>query len=191
MILNNVNIVGRNSDKYAIEIKEEKIVKILKGESLNKSDEIINFENALAFPGIINSHDHLEFNLFPQLGNKKYQDYVEWGEDIHQKNNETIEEVLKIPVDLRIKFGICKNLLCGVTTVIHHGLNFNSFKDEVIDIKTGGTVLHSVQLEKNWKLKLNNPLNSEKVLIHIGEGINEKSKNEIDELIKWNILKRN
>ena len=191
MILNNLNIVGRNSDKYAIEIKEQMIVKILKGESLNKSDEIINFENVLAFPGIINSHDHLEFNLFPELGNKKYQDYIEWGEDIHQKDNETIEEVLKIPVDLRIKFGIYKNLLCGITTIIHHGINFNSFKDEVIDIKIGGTVLHSVQLEKKWKLKLNNPLNLKKILIHISEGINEKSKKEVDKLLKWNFLKKN
>ncbi|MEO8398635.1 MAG: amidohydrolase family protein [Ignavibacteriaceae bacterium] len=190
--MNNLNIVGKDSNKYSIEIKDQKIVKVVKSKELKNTptDETINFANVLAFPGIINSHDHLEFNLFPKLGNKKYQDYVEWGEDIHQKNSEIIQSVLKIPLDLRIKFGIYKNLLCGITTIIHHGNMFDSFNNEIIDIQTGGAIIHSVQLEKNWKLKLNNPINFEKILIHTGEGNNENSKTEIDELIKWNLLNK-
>jgi cytosine/adenosine deaminase-related metal-dependent hydrolase len=38
------------------------------------------FENALVFPGLINSHDHLDFNLFPRLGNGIYENYLEWGQ---------------------------------------------------------------------------------------------------------------
>lgn len=188
MILNNINIVGRNYEKFAVEIKDRKISIVTPSENINKNlERIVNFDNTICFPGLINSHDHLEFNLFPQLGNRKYQDYVEWGEDIHQKNKEEINSILKIPVELRIKMGIIKNLLCGVTTIFHHGNNFDFFNDEIIDIKTGGKIVHSVQLEKRWKLILNDPLNFEKIIIHAGEGITESSKKEIDRLLRWNL----
>ena len=60
-------------------MKGEKIHSISEhGDSLtNKSgDPVIKFHNAIVFPGLINSHEHLDFNLFPQLGNKVYKNYV-------------------------------------------------------------------------------------------------------------------
>src|SRR5690242_9639325 len=81
----------------------------------------IEFENAIAFPGLINSHDHLDFNLFPKLGNRIYNNYSEWGKDIHVQNKETIDAVLKIPLPLRTQWGLYKNLLNGITTVVNHG----------------------------------------------------------------------
>src|SRR5580658_8232205 len=81
----------------------------------------LNFNGALAFPGLINSHDHLDFNLFPSLGNKKYNNYTEWGTDIHANNKAAIEPILKIPQPLRTQWGIYKNLLNGFTTVVNHG----------------------------------------------------------------------
>src|SRR6476620_508977 len=76
--------------------------------------EII-FEDAMVFPGLINSHDHLDFNLFPQLGNRHFLNYTEWGRLLHDENRQEIDEVLKIPLALRVQWGIYKNLVCGVT----------------------------------------------------------------------------
>src|ERR1700747_2757751 len=59
--------------------------------------QILNFEHAIVFPGLINSHDHLDFNLFPRLGNKRYNSYVEWGKDIHKHDKQVIDKVQKIP----------------------------------------------------------------------------------------------
>src|SRR5437868_3648299 len=81
----------------------------------------LNGNGYLAFPGLINSHDHLDFNLFPPLGNRKYNNYVEWGEDIHAQNKQEIAAVLKIPQSLRTQWGVYKNLLNGITTVVNHG----------------------------------------------------------------------
>jgi len=39
-------------------------------------DIYINCNGYMAFPGLINSHDHLDFNLFPLWGNRKYNNYV-------------------------------------------------------------------------------------------------------------------
>ncbi len=149
----------------------------------------IDFENAIAFPGLINSHDHLEFNLFPKLGNKKYSDYVEWGKDIHKKDKSTIDEIIKIPASLRIEYGIYKNLLNGVTTVVNHGNNILK-NDYPIDVFSGYNYLHSVKLEKHWRVKLNLKPDKLPFVIHIGEGTNSESYSEINKLIRWNIFNK-
>jgi cytosine/adenosine deaminase-related metal-dependent hydrolase len=33
----------------------------------------LSFDGALVMPGLVNSHDHLEFNLYPQLGDRQYR----------------------------------------------------------------------------------------------------------------------
>jgi cytosine/adenosine deaminase-related metal-dependent hydrolase len=51
--------------------------------------------------------------------------------------------------------------------------------------------IHSVQFEKKWKTALNNPLKKGlPVVIHTGEGTDRASILEIDQLIKWTLLKR-
>lgn len=149
----------------------------------------LTFDNALVFPGLVNSHDHLDFNLFPQLGDRLYNNYTEWGACIHKDHKEEIAAVLKVPLNLRVSWGIFKNLLCGFTTVVNHGAQL-AIIDAPITIEQGNS-LHSVQFEKGWKLKLNNPLKRKLPLaIHVGEGTDELAHNEIDELIAWNLLNR-
>src|ERR1700754_1621870 len=88
----------------------------------NTTDTIqLTFDNAFVFPGLVNWHDHLDFNLFPQLGDRIYNNYTEWGKHIHHNYKDEISAVLKVPLALRTSWGIFKNLLCGVTTVVNHG----------------------------------------------------------------------
>ncbi len=190
MILNNLHIAGNDHEIKSIIINKSYIRKVCGGNEIEETDDkIINFENALAFPGLINSHDHLEFNLFPTLGNRIYKNYIDWGDDIHKFNKEQIESILKIPIRLRFEWGIYKNLLSGVTTVFHHGKIPKGYKNELIDVYTGGKIIHSVELDKYWRLRINLPdLNP--VVIHIGEGNDEESKKEIETLIKWNFFKK-
>ncbi len=190
MILRNL-VTPDNQDNVWVKIEGNKISDLGTGDSPSKQIEnnVIEFENAIVFPGLINSHDHLEFNLFPKLGNKKYRDYVEWGEDIHKVNKNIIEEIKQIPENIRTEYGIYKNLLNGVTTVIHHGGKGN-INRQLIDVFTNYNYLHSTKLEKYWRLKLNLKLNQLPFLIHIGEGTNKESEAEIDNLIRWNLFKK-
>jgi cytosine/adenosine deaminase-related metal-dependent hydrolase len=149
----------------------------------------LTFDNALIFPGLINSHDHLDFNLFPQLGNRIYNNYTEWGGYIHQNYKDEIAAVLKVPLDLRLRWGMFKNLLCGVTTVVNHGEQV-VVNDAPITVEQCHSI-HSVQFEKAWRIKLNNPLKRKQpAVIHTGEGNDELAHNEIDSLIYWNLLKK-
>ncbi len=150
----------------------------------------LTFDNAILFPGLINSHDHLDFNLFPQFGNRLYSNYTEWGAYIHEAYKNEIGDVLKIPVSLRSEWGVYKNLLCGVTTVVNHGERLG-LTDSLITIFEDTHCLHSVQFEKNWGFKLNNPTKIKlPVNIHVGEGDDWLSFNEIDQLTTWNLFRK-
>lgn len=193
MLLTNLHILTAKNNPSNIEIKDGIIKDILptdKDTLTTINNNSIIFENAIAFPGLINSHDHLEFNLFPKLGNKAYKDYIEWGEDIHKQNKDVIDKIMRIPYALRVKWGLYKNLICGVTTVVHHG-NGAIFKfNGLPDVHSNYYYLHSTKLEKKWKLKLFFLSKGYPYLIHTGEGTNQESFDEIEELLKWNIFNK-
>ncbi|HEY0176281.1 MAG TPA: amidohydrolase family protein, partial [Pedobacter sp.] len=150
----------------------------------------LTFEQAMVFPGLINSHDHLDFNLFPQFGTQIYNNYTEWGKYIHEHYKKEIASVLLVPVRLREEWGVLKNLICGVTTVVNHGENVK-IKDPLINIYERYHCLHSVKLEKKWKTRLNHPLKLKRpVVIHTGEGTDAAAHEEIDRLIRWNLLRK-
>jgi cytosine/adenosine deaminase-related metal-dependent hydrolase len=189
MILNNVCIADSNK-KVSIRISKGKIAQISDVSLTNKNCLQLMFINAIVFPGLINSHDHLDFNLFPKLGNKAYSSYTEWGKHIHTIYADEIAAILKIPKELRNRWGVYKNLLCGVTTVVNHGER-SGMTDTLINIYEKPQSIHSIQFERGWKKKLNNPLQIKKAaVIHIGEGTNEAAQKESDELLKWNLLNR-
>lgn len=150
----------------------------------------LSLGGAWAFPGLINSHDHLDFNLFPPLGHGPYPNYMAWGRDIHSRERDRIHAVLQVPRKLRTRWGEYKNLLNGVTTVVQHG-PAPVLRPPLIRVFRGSQSLHSVAFEKYWRWRLNNPLRRQRpVAIHIGEGVDAPAAAEIDELIRWNLLQR-
>jgi cytosine/adenosine deaminase-related metal-dependent hydrolase len=190
MILQNLELPGK-PEKSWIGIKGDFITNVGPAESIqiHPGEAVINIADAIAFPGLVNSHEHLEFNLFPKLGNRKYSDYVEWGEDIHKTDKRIIEEIQKIPVSLRTEYGIYKNVFNGVTTVVNHGSNIFK-KNYPVSVFPGYNYLHSIRLEKNWRAKLNLKPNALPFVIHVGEGTNPESYSEINQLIRWNLFNR-
>src|SRR5450432_3765191 len=110
MLLNNVTLT-KEDKPVSINVSGGKIMSI---ENVNESvafDNInLHFTNAIAFPALINSHDHLDFNCFSPLGNRIYNNYTEWGNHIHATCKEEINTVLKIPQKIRVAWGMYKNL---------------------------------------------------------------------------------
>lgn len=75
------------------------------------------------FPGLINAHDHLELNHYPRTKFREvYNNAHEWGEDVDKRlNDEPFKSLRAYPLKDRLFIGGLKNLLCGATTVAHHG----------------------------------------------------------------------
>lgn len=150
----------------------------------------LELDGCIALPGFINSHDHLDFNCYPACGNGQYKNYTVWGPDIQQTHAGIIAEVKKIPLPLRIQWGLYKNLLGGFTTVVNHGEKLDT-RDELISVQQDHYALHSPSFEKNWAWKLNKPFrNKRPFVMHIGEGTDAAAHDEINSVIRKNYLKR-
>jgi cytosine/adenosine deaminase-related metal-dependent hydrolase/SAM-dependent methyltransferase len=141
----------------------------------------VDMQGYLALPGLINAHDHLEFALFPRLGKGGYQNFLEWAEDIHHSHSAEIARHRQVPKEVRLWWGGIRNLLCGVTTVCHH----NPYDPDVFNENFIVRVLrdfgwaHSLALEPGAALKKKTTPKGQPFFLHLAEGIDESSAQEI------------
>lgn len=83
-------------------------------------DITLSVPDGQILPGLINVHDHLHRNHYGRLGAPPYRNAYEWGEDIHHRFAGAIAEGRRLPRRDALLRGAWKNLLAGVTTVVHH-----------------------------------------------------------------------
>ncbi|MBZ0299816.1 MAG: amidohydrolase family protein [Anaerolineae bacterium] len=84
---------------------------------------MVDLEGYTIFPGLINAHDHLELNHYPRSKFREvYDNAHQWGEDMNARlDSEPYKSLRAYPLKDRLFIGGLKNLLCGATTVAHHG----------------------------------------------------------------------
>lgn len=63
----------------------------------------LDLSGHMRLPGLVNAHDHLEFNLFPPLGNGPYANAAEWARDIYHPDRSPIREHLMVPKPIRLR----------------------------------------------------------------------------------------
>jgi cytosine/adenosine deaminase-related metal-dependent hydrolase len=134
-------------------------------------------------PGLINAHDHLEFNLFPRLGHGPYNNATEWARDIYHPDRSPIREHLRVPKPARLWWGALKNLLSGVTTVCHHNpyepAVFN--RDFPVKVVRRFSWAHSLAFEPDLAARYRRAP-SRPFLLHCGEGTDAAASREFEEL---------
>lgn len=138
----------------------------------------------LVLPGLINAHDHLEFALFPRLGNRQYNNFAEWADDIHHPEASPVREHRAVPKGTRLWWGGIRNLLSGVTTVCHH----NPYDPAVFENGFPVRVLrdfgwaHSLALDAGAPAKCKETAPDHPFILHLAEGTDSRSAREIFDL---------
>jgi cytosine/adenosine deaminase-related metal-dependent hydrolase/ubiquinone/menaquinone biosynthesis C-methylase UbiE len=152
----------------------------------------LDLSGFLLLPGLINSHDHLEFSLFPNMGDGPYQNAAQWAHDIHSHQAPLIAQHRKVPWSTRLWWGAIRNLLCGATTVCHH----NPVTPELLD--TGFPVrvvsdfgwAHSPSLEPQLASRFAESQADLPFILHAAEGVDEESMQEVFDLDRIHALDR-
>ncbi len=157
---------------------------------LSASVSEMNLEGFLLLPGLINAHDHLQYALHPRLGHPPYNNYVEWGDDIHETLPSVISHYNSVPKDVRLWWGAIRNLLCGVTTVCHHDPLWPTLQAEGYPIKVLPNYgwAHSVRLASDIRQAWADTQNGCAFFIHACEGTDELARRELAELDELDML---
>jgi cytosine/adenosine deaminase-related metal-dependent hydrolase len=154
-------------------------------------DVEIDLSGYLILPGLINAHDHLEFNLFPRLGHGPYTNAAAWAADIYRPGGSLVSDHLSVPKATRLFWGGLKNLLSGVTTVAHH----NPYQPEVFTsafplrvVKRFGWA-HSLDFNDDVPARFRSTPRRWPFVIHAGEGTDRRSREELSRLDQLRILR--
>jgi cytosine/adenosine deaminase-related metal-dependent hydrolase len=151
---------------------------------------ILDLTGFLILPGLINAHDHLEFNLFPSLGHGTYPNAKSWAEDIYRPDASPVKEHLALSKRTRLAWGGLKNLLSGVTTVAHH----NPFEPTVFDASFPVNVVerfgwaHSLDFSPDLVERFRTTPEEWPFILHAAEGVDEHARSEISRLDALGVL---
>jgi cytosine/adenosine deaminase-related metal-dependent hydrolase len=148
-------------------------------------DRVIALRDCELRPGLINAHDHLHRNHYGRLGNPPYDNAYEWAADIQTNYAEAIARRRTIPRREALLRGAWKNLLSGVTHVLHHDAWESEFERDfpvkIVRIANADSLSMTPQLTGQH----NGPFS-----LHVAEGIDRIAADEIRELDKRGLLTR-
>ncbi len=183
--------VGRKFETCSVKVVNGVISEIARSIPSKRDDIILQLDGMAALPGLINAHDHLEFNLFKRIGTPPYPNYVAWGQDIHEHHEDYIQEVLRVPLRLRLLWGAYKNIFSGVTTVVHHNDFYRHFRFGFpVHVYGRYSWIHSLALDKNLDKKLQSH-DGRPCIIHLAEGIDSLAQAELAKLHELGGLRPN
>jgi cytosine/adenosine deaminase-related metal-dependent hydrolase len=182
-----MNLIGAAVARSATEVERKDIYiscgRIVPFAKNGEQSVDIDLSGCLLLPGLINSHDHLEFNLFPRLDSGPHANYVDWAAAVFHPDREPIRTHLLVPKHVRLRWGSLKNLFSGVTTVSHHNPYDPVFSSEFpVRVARRFGWAHSIHFAPDFVQRYRRTPRSFPFLMHVGEGTDDLARNEIGRL---------
>jgi cytosine/adenosine deaminase-related metal-dependent hydrolase len=184
----------RQRTRASIVIGAGRVVEILDDPISSSSARMglapIDLSGFLVMPGLINAHDHLQFALFPRLGDPPYRNYIDWGTDIHDKRRDVIARQRAVPKAVRLWWGGIRNLLCGVTTVCHHDFLWPELRRDDFPVRVVQEYgwAHSLALEGDLLAARSATPEGQPFILHVCEGTDEQAYAELSTLDQLGLL---
>jgi cytosine/adenosine deaminase-related metal-dependent hydrolase/ubiquinone/menaquinone biosynthesis C-methylase UbiE len=150
----------------------------------------LDLSGYLLLPGLINAHDHLEFGLYPNIGDGPYYNAAQWARDIHANRAALIARHREVPRSTNLWWGAIRNLLCGATTVCHHNPVYPELTGPGFPIRVVSEFAwaHSPSLEPLLGRKFAESPADLPFILHAAEGVDEGSAQEIFDLDRIHAL---
>lgn len=168
---------GGNAITAVLEVSARRV------HNMHSSSPAIDLSGCLVLPGLINAHDHLEFNLFPRLGEGPYRNCQEWADAIYRPAESPVREHCAVPKRARLWWGGLKNLFAGVTTVCHHNpYDADAFSDFPVRVVRRYGWAHSMARGGDIRAAYQSTPADAPFIIHLAEGTDGESESEIFEL---------
>ncbi len=135
-------------------------------------------------PGLVNAHDHLHRNHYPRLGAPPYPDAYAWGRDLHERWRDDVARCRALDRRDALRFGALKNLLGGVTGVVHHDRWEPAFEGGFPVRVVRTRAVHSLGLDPDLAAAADGgpPLYGRPLCIHLAEGTSREAADEVREL---------
>ncbi len=146
-------------------------------------DLVLDLPRAEVRPGLVNAHDHLHRNHYGRLGGRRYRNAYQWADDIQTRHRRHIAERHRLPRREALLTGAWKNLLAGVTTVVHHDAWEADF-----DIGFPITVARLDNADSIGRSASIRPRGTGLFCLHVAEGIDARVAGEIGRLIAMGLL---
>ena len=149
-------------------------------------DLILRMPQAQLRAGLINAHDHLHRNHYGRLGVPPYANAYEWAADVQQRDRDRIAGGRALPRRQALLRGAWKNLLGGVTHVVHHDPWEPDFDDDfplhVVRLCTGDSLGKTPDFV---------PPRAQPFALHVAEGVDDLAAAEISLLAAAGCLTAN
>ena len=159
----------------------------------------LRVSNAYIMPGLIDAHNHVAYNVFPKwVPPKLYNNRYQWQGSTSYKKFKAPYNDLKASLYCEmVKYGEVKALLSGITTIQGTSPNRSCFKTLIRNvenqnelglpanhIRTNILAIADFQGSVDWN-------ETKSFVVHVGEGIDEKSRAEFDALKQKGLLNAN
>ena len=163
-------------------VREDKVSKMIAAPLVltRPAANSLDMTGYLLLPGLINAHDHLEYALFPRMGSGPYGNAKQWADSIYTPHAPPISDHLRLDKNTRVLWGGLRNLLSGVTTVCHHNPFHEVFDQEFpVHVLKKFAWAHSLEFDSDASAKLRSASPDLPFVIHLAEGTDESSAQEI------------
>lgn len=157
-------------------------------------DRDADLQGRVVLPGLANAHDHLDLSTFPALASGRYANAEQWQAAIEARQGDAaVQAAVAVPPAERLFLGGLRNLLAGVTAVVHHGPFHRSLarREFPVRVLERYQFAHSPALTPALRRTYRTTDRRIPWLVHVAEGTDERSRDEIDALVRENVLRQN